>query len=65
MYSARWNVCSMEGFPSERTLPSVPRRTMSSGSSRPLFLPEGVMRTSPSLILTLMFPPADTVSWRS
>ncbi len=55
----------MEGFPSERTLPSVPKRTMSSGSNRPLFLPEGVMRTSPSLILTLMFPPADTVSWRS
>jgi len=55
----------MEGFPSERTFPSVLRRTMSSGSRRPLFLPEGVMSTSSSLILMLMFPPADTVSWRS
>jgi len=65
LYSARWNLCSMDGLPSERTSPSIPMSTMSSGSSRPLFLPEGVMSTSSSLILTLMFPPADTVSWRS
>jgi hypothetical protein len=39
--------------------------TMSSGSSMPLFLPEGVMRTSLSLILTLMLPPAETVRFLS
>ena len=62
LYSARWNLCSMDGFPSDRTDPSVPIRTMSSGWSMPLFLPEGVMRTSESPIFTLMFPPAETVS---
>ena len=55
----------MEGFPPERTLPSSESLTMSSGFRNPLFTPEGVMRTSLSLILTLMLPPADTVIFLS
>ena len=65
LYRARWNRCSIEGFPSDRTFPSSESFTMSSGVSIPLFLPDGVMRISPSFSLTLMFPPAETVSLRS
>ena len=65
LYRARWNLCSMDGFPTERTSPSIESFTMSSGSRRPLFLPEGVMMTSPSLMRTLMLPPAETVMFLS